>query len=287
MAVYALWNNKGGVGKSYLTFQIACEYARTHPDERVLVLDMCPQANSSSMLLGGMVAGEAALNDLSLPTRGCTIAGYIRERLSSPYHSPASGASYLMNVRTRNYHVPGNLFLVTGDEELEMLGSRVSNATQPGPDDAWAKVHLWIRDLITDVRQSWNLEDSTVFVDCNPSFSIYTEMALSASDRLIIPFSADGLSMRAVRTVLSLLYGVMRRPGAERSEFFRRSDEFRLRVPRIYCYVGNRMTQANLRSARGVSNGCDRDWGRDSGRLANEPERVSGASRGHAGTDYD
>ena len=23
MAVYALWNNKGGVGKSYLTFQIA------------------------------------------------------------------------------------------------------------------------------------------------------------------------------------------------------------------------------------------------------------------------
>ena len=28
MAVYALWNNKGGVGKSYLTFQIASEYAR-------------------------------------------------------------------------------------------------------------------------------------------------------------------------------------------------------------------------------------------------------------------
>jgi len=37
MAVYALWNNKGGVGKSYLTFQIACEYARTHRDQNVLV----------------------------------------------------------------------------------------------------------------------------------------------------------------------------------------------------------------------------------------------------------
>ena len=34
MAVYAIWNNKGGVGKSYLTFQIACEYARQHPDAR-------------------------------------------------------------------------------------------------------------------------------------------------------------------------------------------------------------------------------------------------------------
>jgi len=30
MGVYAIWNNKGGVGKSYLTFQIASEYARTH-----------------------------------------------------------------------------------------------------------------------------------------------------------------------------------------------------------------------------------------------------------------
>lgn len=58
MATYAIWNNKGGVGKSYLTFQIACEYARQHPAQNVLVLDVCPQANSSSMLLGGMVKGE-------------------------------------------------------------------------------------------------------------------------------------------------------------------------------------------------------------------------------------
>jgi chromosome partitioning protein len=241
---------QGGVGKSYLTFQIACEYARTHPDQKVLVIDLCPQANSSSMLLGGMANGEAALDALSSADPRLTIAGYIRERLSSPYHSPACGMSYLLRVHTRNHSAPNNLFLVTGDEELEMLSSRVSNATQPGPDDAWAKVHLWIRDLITDARQSWNIQDSTVFVDCNPSFSIYTEMALSASDRLIIPFSADGSSRRAVRTVLSLLYGVMRRPGAERSEFFRRSEEFRLRVPRIYCYVGNRMTQANRLSAK-------------------------------------
>jgi hypothetical protein len=111
---------------------------------------------------------------------------------------------------------------VSGDEELEILASRVANATQPGPDDAWAKVHLWIRDLITDVRESWHVKDSTVFIDCNPSFSIYTEMALSASDRLIIPFSADGSSRRAVRTVLALLYGITRRPGAEQSEFYRR-----------------------------------------------------------------
>ena len=202
------------------------------------------------MLLGGMINGETTLDQLSSAEPRLTIAGYMRERLASPYYSPASGMTYLFQVQRRNQQVPSNLFLVVGDEELEVLASRVANATQRGPDDAWPKVHLWIRDLITDVQNSWNGQDSTVFVDCSPSFGIYTEMALSASDRLIIPFSADGSSRRAVRTVLSLLYGVTRRPGAERSEFFRNSEQFRLRVPRIYCYVGNRMTQGNRRSAK-------------------------------------
>jgi hypothetical protein len=89
----------------------------------------------------------------------------------------------------------------------------------------------------------------TVFIDCNPSFGIYTELAMSASDRLIIPFSADGSSKRAVRTVLSLLYGITRVPGAQRSEFYLNSDRFRLTTPKIYCYVGNRLTQANYSSA--------------------------------------
>ena len=101
MAVYALWNNKGGVGKSYLTFQIACEYARTHPDRKVLVIDLCPQAsNASSMLLGGMVRGKQSSTNFLLPTRGERSAGYVRERLSSPYHSPGSGVGYLLPVRT-------------------------------------------------------------------------------------------------------------------------------------------------------------------------------------------
>ena len=43
---------KGGVGKSTLTFHFSSQYAKTHPDRRVLVIDMCPQANVSTALLG-------------------------------------------------------------------------------------------------------------------------------------------------------------------------------------------------------------------------------------------
>jgi cellulose biosynthesis protein BcsQ len=50
---FVLWNNKGGVGKSTLTFNIVCEYAYQFPDRKFLVLDMCPQANSSAFFFGG------------------------------------------------------------------------------------------------------------------------------------------------------------------------------------------------------------------------------------------
>ncbi|QTA85503.1 ParA family protein [Desulfonema magnum] len=243
MAIYSIWNNKGGVGKSYLTFQIACEYARIHQEQKVLVADMCPQANASGMLLGGMIRGEKQLCDLGSQNPSRTIAGYIEDRIRSPYVSPRSGASYAVNVSQFNDRVPANLYLLAGDEQLEIQTSRVLNATNPGPTDAWRIVHTWISDLIEDVKYALNENDLTVFIDCNPSFSIYTELAMSASDRLIIPFSADGSSKRAVRAVLSLLYGVTRRPGAQQSLFHLNSQRFRLPVPQIYCYVGNRLTQ--------------------------------------------
>jgi len=262
MAVYALWNNKGGVGKSYLTFQIACEYARIHSSENVLVVDLCPQANASSMILGGITYGEQHLVELSKKSPRPTIAGYIDERIRSPYVSPKVGASFTTQPHAFNSHIPKNLYLVVGDEGLEIQASRVSNATNPGPQDAWRLVHGWISDLINDINHAWNVKSTTVFIDCNPSFSIYTEMAMSASDRLIVPFSADGSSKRAVRAVLSLLYGITRLQGAEQSEYYLNSVKFRMSSPKIYSYVGNRLTQANY-SAAGAFKSVVTDIGKE------------------------
>jgi hypothetical protein len=201
------------------------------------------------MLLGGIVEGEKQLVEFAGTPRRLTIAGYIDERIRSPYVSPKVGAKFALNVGKYNDQVPPNLFLVVGDESLEVQTSRVSNATNPGPSDAWRIVHGWISELISDIRNSWNVTNSTVFIDCNPSFSVYTELAMSASDNLIIPFSADGSSKRAVRAVLALLYGVTRVQGSEQSEFYLNSERFRMSSPKIYCYVGNRLTQMNLGAA--------------------------------------
>lgn len=249
MPIYAIWNNKGGVGKSYLTFQLASEYARQNPHKKVLVLDLCPQANSSSMLLGGMKDGEQRLTEVHRTQPRRTISGYIEDRIRSPYMSPNSGGGYITQVSNYNRIVPGNLYLVVGDEQLEIQASRVTSATFPGPQDAWRIVHLWIRDLVSDILTSWNNAESCVFIDCNPSFSIYTELALTAADRLLIPFSADGSSKRAVKAVLSLVYGVRRHPGDPQSDFYLELTRYRMAFPAIYMYIGNRLTQMNSSSA--------------------------------------
>ena len=51
---YAIWNNKGGVGKSFLSFILGTEIAKRNSAGRVILVDMCPQANLSEVVLGGM-----------------------------------------------------------------------------------------------------------------------------------------------------------------------------------------------------------------------------------------
>ena len=65
---YAIWNNRGGVGKSFLTFVLASEYARQNLDRRVVVVDMCPQANVSEIVLGGNARGLRSPRNASAKT---------------------------------------------------------------------------------------------------------------------------------------------------------------------------------------------------------------------------
>jgi cellulose biosynthesis protein BcsQ len=56
---YAVWNNKGGVGKTFLSFVLATEIANERKIPVVLV-DMCPQANLSESLSGIMLFFDRA-----------------------------------------------------------------------------------------------------------------------------------------------------------------------------------------------------------------------------------
>ncbi|MDI9336287.1 MAG: ParA family protein [Gammaproteobacteria bacterium] len=78
--IYAVWSNKGGVGKTYLSFTLATELSQKYPDRKVVLIDMCPQANLSEIVLGGNGCGAIQLNPL-IKNR-MTIGGYFYDRLN-------------------------------------------------------------------------------------------------------------------------------------------------------------------------------------------------------------
>jgi cellulose biosynthesis protein BcsQ len=244
MATYAIWNNKGGTGKTTLAFQVACCYAQLHPDARVLVVDVCPQANLSEVMLGGLSNnGSARLLERHGLTPRCSIGGYFDARLSTPFSpSKIDAASFITKPNQYNQQVPSNIDLVCGDPLLEFQAiamNTLANADIPGVN-AWLGVIDWLRDFLDVVQQDYNM----VFIDTNPSFSMYTQISLSAANRVILPVMADDSSRRAIQNAFSLIYGVKlpsevyakytfatKLKGAERG------------LPQIHLILKNRLTQ--------------------------------------------
>jgi cellulose biosynthesis protein BcsQ len=241
---YAFWNNKGGTGKTSLCFQAICFYADSHPDESILVVDACPQANISELFLGGLTNSGAArlLQRQGLVPR-CSLGGYFQARLPSPYNVPAFHPhDFITNPSSINSSIPKNISLICGDPLLELQANAIntlSNTQIPGTD-TWIAVVDWIRDFLQPLGDEFN----TIFIDCNPSFSIYTQIALASVDRLVLPVMADDSSRRAVQNALSLLYGLsLPSPIYTTYAFNTKLQRAGRQLPQVHLIAKNRLTQ--------------------------------------------
>jgi len=244
MKKYAFWNNKGGTGKTSLLFQASTIYAEQHGDERVLVLDLCPQANLSELFLGGLMGGGSeALSGLQeeLPRR--TVGGYFGSRLPSPYTVPViSSEEFLSTPSHYNQSIPTNITLLAGDPLLELQSNAIAtlaNAQIPG-QNPWLAVADWISDFIDSVSDEFDI----VFIDTNPSFSMYTQIALSAASRLVLPTMADDSSRRAVQNAFTLIHG-LDLPSSIYADysFTNKLNQAGRDLPQVHLIPQNRITQ--------------------------------------------
>ena len=193
---YAIWNNKCGVGKTFLSFILACEFALKNPNRDVYVIDLCPQANVSEILLGGKSSGAENLQ--SLINKRKTIGGYFDSRLSNPHKKTGTESSYVINIQKYNRNVPENLFLIAGDPSLEIQSQAMNQiSAQSLPMDSWKNVHKWVIDIVEALENS--SKDPMIFIDCNPSFAVYTELAMVAANRLIVPCTAGQFLCQSAR----------------------------------------------------------------------------------------
>lgn len=262
-----VWNNKGGTGKTTLVFQLSAEYAKRHPNEKVVVIDMCPQANVSTAFLPrnhipflqqreGTVSNASRLKNVIIGSLGMgyepTVCGYILAKLDR--HDLVKGtipfSLFLHHVIFFNKNIPENVWLLCGDLYLEILSKRLEQERQllhPCDDKPWRRVTLYIKDFIEGLIANDPLYSYTFFIDTNPSFSIYTEMAISAAEGLIVPFMADDFSLSAIKSMLYLVYGyenedTRRLESFKESQYFWLASHHGIMKPKLHLFVNNRAT---------------------------------------------
>lgn len=247
MPSYAFWNNKGGVGKSFLCFIAACEYAHRFPGSDVYVLDLCPQGNVSETLLGGFPKGSKSMTELLARKPRASIAGYLDARLSSPFKRLDDIDPYVCRPSNYNSAIPKNVSLVCGDNLLEIQSEAIRQTSQLAvPSDSWKQVLLWIRDLTNALAIKSGDRPSVFIIDCNPSFAIFTQLAVVAADHVVVPFTADDSSRRAVENVVTLLYGFTEAADVApytKISFAKKAKEENVPVPTLHTFVSNRVTK--------------------------------------------
>lgn len=238
-----MWNNKGGVGKSTITFHIASVYAEKNLDRDVIVVDMCPQANSSSMLMGGGKKSETKLQELISKSEPQSIVGYITE---ATLNSDADLNKFITKLDKINPNLSNNLYLISGDGNLELIAPLLSERAEATPlsaqDSPWVKIHTIIKKL-TEKRITED-RPCTYFIDTNPSFAIYTQLAIVGGDKLLVPINADDSSIFAITGLFNLIWGTsVIHPVYGKYTFAAKAKDHNLELPKISFLLGNRFTQ--------------------------------------------
>jgi cellulose biosynthesis protein BcsQ len=128
---------------------------------------------------------------------------------------------------------------------LEIISEAIRQTSQLSiPVDAWKQVLSWVKDLTVQLKELSGSRDTMFVIDCNPSFAIYTQLALVAADYVVVPFTGDDSSRRAVENVVALLYGYGDAHTAAYASisFSKKANAEGLDIPLLHTFISNRQT---------------------------------------------
>lgn len=184
-----IFNQKGGVGKSSITVNLAAISAAR--GKRTLVIDLDPQSNSSQYLLG-----EKATYGLDNPVLTPNIETFFEDVLVNNPGKGLIGSALGQLLKNREqglevvvHQTPyANLSVIPASPNL----SEIEHALQ-----SKHKIYK-LRDALNELGTQYD----EIFIDTPPAFNFFTLSALIAADRVVIPFDCDVFSRRALLTLL-------------------------------------------------------------------------------------
>ncbi len=138
------------------------------------------------------------------------------------------------------------MYLLSGDGNLELIAPLLSERAEATPlsatDNPWIKIHSIIKELTNKTINS--NRPCTFFIDTNPSFAIYTQLAIAGGDKLLVPINADDSSIFAITGLFNLIWGTsVSHPVYGKYTFSSKAKNHDLKLPKISFLLGNRFTQ--------------------------------------------
>lgn len=167
-----VFNQKGGVGKSSITVNLAAISASR--GQRTLVIDLDPQCNATQYLTSH---GSGVANEELKPNIGGFFAQMLQFKLKE------KGLEDFVHATRFD-----NLFVVPSNPELMEIEHLL---------EAKHKIYK-----LASALKALESRFDAIYVDTPPAFNFYTLSALIACNSCIIPFDCDAFSRRALYTLL-------------------------------------------------------------------------------------
>jgi cellulose biosynthesis protein BcsQ len=190
MKSIAFFNNKGGVGKTTLSCNIAAHLA-TRLRKRVLVVDCDPQCNATQLVLsevrcqeiyrdGGAAQGSTLL----------TVMGPIRD--GDAFIAPDTTPELSSRNRFGVDLLPGHPAMSVVEDLLSSAWSDLRGAQTGG-----FRITNWFPQLMAQFRTRYDV----VVVDLGPSLGPLTRSVLLGSDFFVTPMGCDIFSIVGIRNI--------------------------------------------------------------------------------------
>lgn len=218
MKSISVFNNKGGVGKSTLTYHLA--YALSELGVKTLMIDLDPQSNLSLFALNDEQI-EKIWNDEELFIEDYEKAkNALSDEQFQYVHSSPRSIHYILKPSEDGQseesdlspcvEINENLFLIPGRLTLHLFENKLSKQWSEaflGEPQALRLITA-IRNICKKYAEKFGFE--IVLIDTSPSLGILNKVVISNSDGFIIPCAPDMFSGYGIKNIGNAL-GIWKR----------------------------------------------------------------------------
>jgi chromosome partitioning protein len=181
----SVFNNKGGVGKSTICWNLADSLGRR--GKKVLLIDFDPQCNLSIAMLGENIFVK------TLPTQNVPYGKSIRSFVQRFLQNTGGEEIFLH----KGPHTSSNIDLIAGDFWLNVYADSLNVGADLLTGTGLSR-YVALQKIVAAAEKNSGISYDFAIIDLPPSFGALVRAAFYSSDYYIVPCTSDNFSVYCV-----------------------------------------------------------------------------------------